>query len=235
MKRRGLVGLFLLALAAVGLLGARVTPSWQFPPGPILFRDGTAGAPSVSAAGDPDTGWYWPAANQLSATTGGVERVRLHSGGLMAAADNTYDAGTLSGSRFRDLFLARDLHVQGFVHVQGALAYGAHTVVIASNGVGGSANGETLNGLRSLYLLDCLDGDGCTVTLGETGVAPGSLVRLVNISTSGSANHNLTLSDAAPLHLAGALTLTADDAVTLLFVRNRSGDTNWLELGRSAN
>ena len=46
---------------------------------------------------------------------------------------------------------------------------------------------------------------------------------------------NLTLSDAAPLHLAGAMTLTADDVLTLLYVRNRSGDGNWVELGRSTN
>ena len=130
---------------------------------------------------------------------------------------------------------AGSLHVLGFLHVQAALAYGAHVVTIASNGVSGTANGETLSGLRSVYLVECLDGDGCTVTVAESGVAAGAVVKIFNISTSGSANHNLTMSDAAPLHLAGALTLAASQSVTLMYVVNRSGDGNFYESSRSAN
>lgn len=185
----------LLVLLGLGLLGGRIQPLWQSPPGPVTFQ-----------------------------------------GPLSWLRDNTDDLGTSATTgRPRDLFVARDAHVTGFLHVQGAWAYGAHMVVVRSNGVGGVANAETLSGLRSLYLVECLDNDGCTLTLGETGVAVGTLVRIVNVSTSGSANHNLTLSDAAPLHLAGAMTLTADDVLTLLYVRNRSGDGNWVELGRSTN
>ena len=185
----------LLVFAALGLLGGKITPLWQSPPGPITFQ-----------------------------------------GPLSWLTDNKDDLGTSATTgRPRDLFVARNVHVTGFTHVQGTLTYGAHVVVIRSNGVGGVANAETLNGLRPIFLVECLDGDGCTVTLGETGVAVGTLVRIVNISTSGAAGHNLTLSDAAPLHLAGALTLSADDAVTLLYVINRSGDGNFVELSRSAN
>lgn len=255
--------LIVLVLVAALLLGATLRPSWQFPSGPVLFRDGTAGAPSLSAASDTNTGLFWPAADAVAATIGGAEGFRWHAAGFMAAVDNSFDLGTGAGSRFRhlhlqgsivfardnvgdiggttstnrlrDLFVARDAHVTGYLHLQGTLSYGAHTVTIASNGVSGTANGETLSGLRALYLVDCLDGDGCTVTLAETGITVGTLVRIVNISTSGSANHNLTLSDAAPLHLAGALTLTAADTVTLIYVVNRNGDGNWYELGRSAN
>lgn len=185
----------LLILAAFGLLGGKITPLWQSPPGPVTFQ-----------------------------------------GPLSWLTDNKDDLGTSATTgRPRDLFLARNAHVTGFTHVQGALSYGAHIVVIRSNGVGGVANAETLSGLRSLYGVECLDGDGCTVTLAETSVSVGTLVRIVNISTSGSANHNLTLSDAAPLHLAGALTLAANGTVTLMYVINRSGDGNFYELSRSAN
>lgn len=150
--------------------------------------------------------------------------------------DNVSDLGTsATANRLRDAFIARDLHVAGYLHVQSALAYGAHIVTIASNGVSGTANAETLAGNRSVYLVECLDGDGCTVTLGETSIAVGTITRIVNISTSGSANHNLTLSDAAPLHLAGALTLAANGVVTLIYVCNRSADCNWYEGARSAN
>ena len=185
----------LLVLAALGLLGGKITPLWQSPPGPITFQ-----------------------------------------GPLSWLTDNKDDLGTSATTgRPRDLFLARNAHVTGFLHAQGGFTVGAHVVVIRSNGVGGSANSEILSGLHPLYLAECLDGDGCTIQLAETSVAVGTFLRIVNISTSGSANHNLTLSDAAPLHLAGALTLAANGTVTLMYVINRSGDGNFYELSRSAN
>lgn len=160
---------------------------------------------------------------------------QLTTNGVIFGTDNAFNLGTsVSAGRPRDLFVARDAHVAGYLHVQGAFTTGAHVVTVASDGVGGQANAETLSGLRSLYLLECLDGDGCTVTLGSSATV-GTVIRLINVSTSGSANHNLTLSDAAPLHLAGALTLSADDAVTFVYVVNRSGAGNWVELSRSAN
>ena len=170
----------------------------------------------------------------------GSGSVRWHiaasgDGSLGAVTDNASDFGASGASRPRDVFVARNFHVAGFVHIQSALAYSAHVVTIASNGVSGTANGETLSGLRSVYLVECLDGDGCTVTVAETGVAAGAVVQIFNISTSGSANHNLTMSDAAPLHLAGALTLAASQSVTLIYVVNRSGDGNFYESSRSAN
>lgn len=170
------------------------------------------------------------------AVTGTVAfQTGLTATSISFSTDNAFNLGTsATAGRMRDLFVARNAHVAGFLHIQAAPAWGAHVVVVASNGVGGVANAETLAGLHPVYLVECLDGDGCTITVAENA-SVGTLVRIVNISTSGAAAHNLTLSDAAPLHLAGALTLTADDAVTLLYVINRSGDGNWIELGRSAN
>ena len=162
--------------------------------------------------------------------------VIFRGGGVEFDTDNAGDIGQAATARRpRDLFVARNAHVTGYLHLQAALSYGAHMVTIASNGAGGVANAETLSGLRSVYGLECLDGDGCTVSLGTTGITAGTMVRFVNLSTSGSANHNLTLSDAAPLHLGGALTLSADDTVTLIYMVNRSGAGAWYELGRSAN
>lgn len=189
--------LVLIALIGLGLalVGGKITPLWQSPPGPVTLQ-----------------------------------------GPLSWLTDNTNDFGTsATAGRPRDLFLARNAHITGFLHVQGGFTVGAHVVVIRSNGVGGSGNVEILSGLHPLYLVECLDGDGCTVQLAETSVTVGTFLRIVNISTSGSANHNLTLSDAAPLHLAGALTLAANGTVTLMYVVNRSGDGNWFELSRSAN
>ncbi len=46
--------------------------------------NGTASAPTFSFSGDEDTGWFSPAANELSATTAGTERIRIDSSGNIA-------------------------------------------------------------------------------------------------------------------------------------------------------
>ena len=47
----------------------------------IKTGNGTAATPTFSFAGDPDTGWFRPAADTLAASTGGVERVRIDASG----------------------------------------------------------------------------------------------------------------------------------------------------------
>ncbi len=49
--------------------------------GLVTTANGTAAAPTFSFAGDPDTGWFRPAANTLAASTSGTERVRISSSG----------------------------------------------------------------------------------------------------------------------------------------------------------
>ena len=46
----------------------------------ILFPAGTAALPSIAAVGDPNTGIYWPAADEGALTAGGVHVVRAHGG-----------------------------------------------------------------------------------------------------------------------------------------------------------
>ena len=47
----------------------------------ITSGNGTAAAPTFSFAGDPDTGWFRPAADTMAASTAGAERVRIDSTG----------------------------------------------------------------------------------------------------------------------------------------------------------
>ena len=51
--------------------------------GTTLFAQGSAGAASIARAGDTDTGFFFPAANTLAATTSGFERLRISSGGFV--------------------------------------------------------------------------------------------------------------------------------------------------------
>jgi microcystin-dependent protein len=47
--------------------------------GLVSSAAGSAGAPTFSFAGDPDSGWFSPLADTLAAATNGVERVRINS------------------------------------------------------------------------------------------------------------------------------------------------------------
>jgi len=59
----------------------------------ILFPAGTAPLPSIAPIGDPNTGVYWPAADEVALTAGGVHVVRAHGGAAqpeqLRAADGT--------------------------------------------------------------------------------------------------------------------------------------------------
>lgn len=68
---------------------------------PILVPDGTAGAPSISNVGDTDTGFYFSAANAISASTGSSERFLISATGLMttgATSAAAYAALVVAGS-----------------------------------------------------------------------------------------------------------------------------------------
>ena len=48
---------------------------------PTTFPAGTASLPSITATGDTNTGLYFPAADTIAFTNGGVERMRINSAG----------------------------------------------------------------------------------------------------------------------------------------------------------
>ena len=63
--------------------------------GVASFGDGTAAAPSVANFGDLDTGMFFPAADTIAFSEGGVEAMRINSSGNVLIG--TTSAGTFSG------------------------------------------------------------------------------------------------------------------------------------------
>lgn len=57
--------------------------------GDVLLRAGTAGTPSLQAFGDPDTGLFFPAANETAMATAGLERLRLDANGCLGLGTTT--------------------------------------------------------------------------------------------------------------------------------------------------
>ena len=167
-----------------------------------------------------------------------VTKGRLLTGSVVSGATanrllKTDASGNLADSEVSDdgtsVTVNIRLHATGAFHAQTSLALGAHVVVVASNGTG-VENVETLNGQRSLFLVDCNDADGCALHLGTTNVEPGALVRIVSIS-----NNTLLLSTGVG-HIAGAaFNMGVNDVITLQVVRNRSGALYAVEIDRSNN
>jgi hypothetical protein len=62
------------------LIGAAPTASPDFT-GAASFADGTAAAPSITNTGDTNTGIYFPAADTIAFTEGGVESMRIDASG----------------------------------------------------------------------------------------------------------------------------------------------------------
>lgn len=52
--------------------------------GPVQFPAGSVTAPSITPTGDPDTGIYFSAADNVSISTGGVQRLNVDSAGVTA-------------------------------------------------------------------------------------------------------------------------------------------------------
>ena len=56
------------------------------------FGDGAAATPSIAHKGDLNTGIWFPAADTISASTAGIERMRITSGGLVGIGTTSPDA-----------------------------------------------------------------------------------------------------------------------------------------------
>lgn len=65
---------------------------------PILGPAGLVGAPTYSFSGDPDSGLYSVAGNNVGIAVGGAERYRFGSGGLLTIAVEGIGIGTSAGS-----------------------------------------------------------------------------------------------------------------------------------------
>lgn len=90
---------------------------------------GAVGTPSLTFAGDTNTGIYSPTADNIALTTGGTQRLNIDSAGLVSGTGTSYGAGTsytpaaasstwalgngTSGGRY--IKVGRTVHCRGFV------------------------------------------------------------------------------------------------------------------------
>lgn len=105
------------------------------------------------------------------------------------------------------------------------LDYQVDARTIADNGTGAAAV-LTLTPLGSFVELTCNDANGCTITMGESGIPDGMILHIVGLTTT-----TPTFADTAGVtELSAAFTMGQYDTLTLIYAGDR-----WVELARSNN
>ena len=169
--------------------------------------------------------------SRLAVKVGGTEQMSVLSSGNVGigvtnpsiALEVDGNIGTSSGSRIG----AGTTSPSNTLDVNGTVRLGFSGFTIVNNGVGGSAGTGTLDPTTSFVIIDCLDPDGCNVTMGETGPPTiGQIVTIVN-ETTPAANFADT---SGVSELAGAFAAGQWDSISMVYLGNR-----WVETNRSNN
>jgi hypothetical protein len=112
------------------------------------------------------------------------------------------------------------------LEVNGLIAVSVDADTIADDGVAASLPSYTLTPTTSFVKLTCDDPDGANITMGETGIAEGATVTIVNVS----ANVCNFADTAGVSELAGAFAMGQYQSLKLVYIGDR-----WVEISRSAN
>ena len=122
----------------------------------IAFEDGTAALPSITNLGDEDTGFYFPAANAIGASTAGIARLRITPAGRLGVgtatptalieAAVTPSAGATDGISVLDLTTNRGAalyraevgHNYAGASGVGAILYSSDSLTLVADITGGS-------------------------------------------------------------------------------------------------
>jgi hypothetical protein len=124
-------------------------------PGAGKFANGSATLPGVSAAGDTNTGLYWPTGDEVALAAGGVERLRVTGGVVSARVAPTTGGGSNQGLSVSNNALTRQLNLgvddaSGTSWIQGWVpGSGGSNVVLQPAGGAVIAAGDLLVGAAS--------------------------------------------------------------------------------------
>jgi hypothetical protein len=114
---------------------------------------------------------------------------------------------------------------KGALLVDALLKNGTHTETIADD-AGGTHASATLTPTDNFILCDCDDAHGCTITMGETGMASGMRVTIVGET----ATHCDFADTDGVSNLTGAFQMDDDDTLELMYSVDE-----WVEVSRSDN
>lgn len=135
----------------------------------VLLSNGTVSAPSLAAAADTNTGLYFPAADQVALTAGGVQILRASyngtTGAITASGDLLVGDGTVSAPSIADanetntgIYFPSDLDTNVAIALQGEKAFEIESLVYL---------GETIMGSQTFGLLASAPDEKGLITCGR--------------------------------------------------------------------
>lgn len=150
-------------------------------PGTPIFGAGTAAAPSITSSGDTNTGIFFPAADTIAVSTGGVERTRVDSAGNVGIGGtaNAYDKVLITGN------LPTDSTVSYAFNVEGTFTSGATSLAVVHRTFPSAAS-VTATEVDHFFAVNTQKSGGATITshVGY-GVGPGFLAGTSNYAFYG--------------------------------------------------
>lgn len=149
----------------------------------------------------------------------GTDYTRLQFGGTTASFPALQRSGVTLQARLADD--SGDAHLQA-----GYVVQTRQQVSVPDNTIGASAAAFTLTPSTGFIEVTCLDPDGCTATVSETGAVMGATVRIVNVSTN-----TVTFADTGGVtELVGVFAMGQYDSLSMIYISDR-----YVELSRSNN
>lgn len=129
--------------------------------GQVSIPDGTAAAPALTNTGDTDTGLYFPAANQMAVSLGGIQKA------IMNADETTFKTRFVVDSAANQLALVGNNYANGYASLSMS-ADGVFDITPLNSSFGSGS----LNLSGSLQVSGSVGTSGQLLTSGGSGAAP---------------------------------------------------------------
>lgn len=167
----------------------------------VTVQAGTAAAPIITTSGDTDTGFYFPAANQVAVTAAGVQQLLLNSG-ASDVLSAVFRKGATFNERvdmngFRVIDVGDPANLTDVVNWQTLLSH-ISIVATASNGATTASNGSSwtvANIASNASFTPAVSGtfDGLIISFGNLGSHNSGITRTFNnlavpVTTGGASN-----------------------------------------------
>lgn len=181
---------------------------------------------SYAAAGDLNTGIYFPAADKVGIVANGTEQVRIESAQVAPIANNTVDLGS-SSNKWKDGYYAGNLIVGGTATITGNMSFGGTVSAVGSIAVAGTSSAAA-----SLSLAEDTDNgtNKVTITIPASLAADYILTLPADdgtngqfLTTNGSGVTSWTTPSTPATGWVPIKTVTASNSTTVDFVNGSGG------------